>query len=141
MKITSLLTAGALALCAAPTTEARLGLPGRSLRWGGWNGAAAQAAAMAISTMSPLAGGTLNGPSSNGYSPGLRNYDAPIVRLAYDEDDDLGGQSFSVSGGVSGQRGGTNYNAKFGYKNEWDDDDYLGSWWSYGQGAGLLDFK
>ena len=96
MKITALLAAGALALCAAPTTEARLGRRGRSLnrvrydqdddlgRWGGWNGAAAQAAAMAISGFS---GGTLNGPSSGGYSPGLRNYNAPIVRLAYDEDD------------------------------------------------------
>ena len=90
MKITALLAAGALAVCAAPTTEARL----RRLysndqdddlgRWGGWNGAAAQAAAMAISGFS---GGTLNGPSSGGYSPGLRNYNAPIVRLAYDEDD------------------------------------------------------
>ena len=56
-------------------------------RWGGWNGAAAQAAAMAISGFS---GGTLNGPSSGGYSPGLRNYNAPIVRLANDEDDDMG---------------------------------------------------
>ena len=91
MKITALLAAGALAVCAAPTTEARL----RRLysndqdddlgRWGGWNGAAAQAAAMAISGFS---GGTLNGPSSGGYNPGFRNYNAPIVRLANDEDDD-----------------------------------------------------
>jgi len=126
MKITALLAAGALALCAAPTTEARLGRRGRDLRWGGWNGAAAQAAAMAISG---FGGGTLNGPSSGGYNPGLRNYNAPIVRLANDEDDDdLGGQSFSVSGGVSGQSGGTNYNANFGYKNEWDQDDDLGRW-------------
>ena len=130
MKITALLAAGALALCAAPTTEARLGRRGRSLnrvrydqdddlgRWGGWNGAAAQAAAMAISGFSQ---GQLNGPSSGGYNPGFRNYNAPIVRLANDEDDDdLGGQSFSVSGGVSGQSGGTNY------KNEWDEDDNLG---------------
>ena len=106
MKITALLAAGALALCAAPATEARLGRRGRSLiraqwdededdlgRWGGWNGAAAQAAAMAISTMSPMAGNTLNGPSRGGYSPGPRNFNAPIVRLANDEDedDDLGG--------------------------------------------------
>ena len=34
MKITALLAAGALALCAAPTTEARLGRQGRSLRVG-----------------------------------------------------------------------------------------------------------
>ena len=121
MKITALLAAGALALCAAPTTEARLGRHGRSLRWGGWNGAAAQAAAMAISGFS---GGTLNGPTSGGYNPGYRNYNAPIVRPYRDEDDDdLGGQSFSVSGGVSGQSGGTNYNANFGYKNEWDEDN------------------
>jgi hypothetical protein len=121
MKITALLAAGALALCAAPTTEARLGRHGRSLRWGGWNGAAAQAAAMAISGFS---GGQLNGPSSGGYNPGYSNYNAPIVRPYRDEDDDdLGGQSFSVSGGVSGQSGGTNYNANFGYKNEWDEDD------------------
>ena len=121
MKITALLAAGALALCAAPTTEARLGRHGRSLRWGGWNGAAAQAAAMAISGFS---GGQLNGPSSGGYNPGYSNYNAPISRPYRDEDDDdLGGQSFSVSGGVSGQSGGTNYNANFGYKNEWDEDD------------------
>ena len=121
MKITALLAAGALALCAAPTTEARLGRHGRSLRWGGWNGAAAQTAAVVIGGFS---GATLNGPTSGGYNPGYSNYNAPIVRLAYDEDDDdLGGQSFSVSGGVSGQSGGTNYNANFGYKNEWDEDD------------------
>ena len=48
------------------------------------------------------------------------------VLMDEDEADDLGGQSFSVSGGVSGQSGGTNYNANFGYKNEWDEDDDLG---------------
>merc|ERR1711968_283860 len=60
-------------------------------RWGGWNGAAAQAAAMAISGFSQ---GQLNGPTNGGYNPGFRNYNAPIVRLANDEDDegdDLGG--------------------------------------------------
>ena len=88
MKITALLAAGALALCAAPTTEARLDRQGRSLRVGGWNGAAAQAAAIAISGFS---GGTLNGPSSGGYNPGYSNYNAPIVRPAYDEDDDIFG--------------------------------------------------
>ena len=107
MKIAALLAAGALALCAAPTTEARLGRPGRSLnrvrydqddddlgRWGGWNGAAAQAAAMAISGFSQ---GQLNGPSSGGYNPGFRNYNAPIVRLANDEDDDdLGRRPFRL---------------------------------------------
>ena len=49
------------------------------------------------------------------------------VLMDEDEADDLGGQSFSVSGGVSGQSGGTNYNANFGYKNEWDEDDHLGA--------------
>merc|ERR1711871_1298165 len=56
-------------------------------RWGGWNGAAAQAAAMAISGFSQ---GQLNGPTNGGYNPGFRNYNAPIVRLANDEDDELG---------------------------------------------------
>merc|ERR1711937_1085152 len=54
------------------------------------------------------------------------DYKAPpkqINPFADEDEDDLGGQSFSVSGGFSGQRGGTNYNAKFGYKNEWDEDD------------------
>ena len=43
-----------------------------------------------------------------------------------EDEDDLGGGSLSVSGGVSGQSGGTNYNANFGYKNEWDEDDNVG---------------
>ena len=149
MKIKFLLAAGALALCAAPTTEARLGRPGRSLRWGGWNGAAAQAAAMAISTMSPYARNTLNGPSSGGYSPGLRNYNAPIVRLANDEDeDDLGrwggwngaaaqAAAMAISGFNGGQLNGPssggynpgfrNYNAPIvRLANDEDEDDNLG---------------
>merc|ERR1711937_16620 len=54
------------------------------------------------------------------------DYKAPpkqINPFADEDEDDLGGGSFSVSGGVSGQSGGNNYNAKFGYKNEWDEDD------------------
>ena len=47
--------------------------------------AAAQAAAMAISGFN---GGTLNGPTSGGFRPGLRPI-APIHR-PFDEDDDLG---------------------------------------------------
>merc|ERR1711943_117451 len=81
-------------------------------RWGGWNGAAAQAAAMAISGFSQ---GQLNGPSNGGYNPGFRNYNAPIVRLANDEDDDDLGRSGGWNGAaaqaaamaISGFSGGT----------------------------------
>jgi hypothetical protein len=50
-----------------------------------WNGAAAQAAAMIISGMD---GGSLNGPTNGGYRPPPANYNAPIVRPAWDEMDD-----------------------------------------------------
>ena len=55
-------------------------------RFGGWNGAAAQGAAMIISGFN---GGTLNGPTNGGYRPPPQNYNAPIVRPAWDEDEDL----------------------------------------------------
>ena len=77
MKFTLTAGLGALALASFTNpTEARIG---------GWNGAAAQAAAMAISGFN---GGTLNGPTSGGFRPGLRPI-APIHR-PFDEDDDQG---------------------------------------------------
>ena len=57
-------------------------------RIGGWNGAAAQAAAMVISGFN---GGQLNGPSSGPARMSIRNGPAPIVRVIRDEDDFLGG--------------------------------------------------
>ena len=56
-------------------------------RFGGWNGAAAQGAAMIISGFN---GGTLNGPTNGGYRPPPSNFNAPIVRPIRDEvEDDL----------------------------------------------------
>ena len=56
-------------------------------RFGGWNGAAAQGAAMIISGFD---GGTLNGPTNGGYRPPPSNFNAPIVRPFRDEvEDDL----------------------------------------------------
>ena len=56
-------------------------------RFGGWNGAAAQGAAMIISGFN---GGTLNGPTNGGYRPPPSNFNAPIVRPFRDEvEDDL----------------------------------------------------
>ena len=79
MKLTTTATviAAALAIFTDPT-QARIG---------GWNGAAAQAAAIAISGFS---GGQLNGPSSGPARVNIRNGPAPIVRVIRDEDDGLG---------------------------------------------------
>ena len=76
-------------------------------RWGGWNGAAAQGAAMIISGFN---GGQLNGPSNGGYRPPPSNFNAPITRLAYDEDgedDDLYDEeddSFDFNSGLYKER-------------------------------------
>ena len=78
MKLTStvVLAAAALAGC-TNQVDARIG---------GWNGAAAQAAAMAISGFN---GGTLNGPTSGGFRPPMRPI-APIHRPLDEDDDRLG---------------------------------------------------
>ena len=73
---TATVVAAALAIFSNPS-EARIG---------GWNGAAAQGAAMIISGFN---GGQFNGPSNGGYRPPPSNYNAPIVRPAWDEDEDL----------------------------------------------------
>ena len=65
---------------------------------GRWNGAAAQAAAMVISGFD---GGTLNGPTNGGYRPPPANYNAPIVRPAWDEMDD---EEDEFAGGCGGSK-------------------------------------
>ena len=79
MKLTTTATviATALAIFTDPT-QARIG---------GFNGAAAQAAAMVISGFN---GGQLNGPSSGPARVNIVNGPAPIVRVVRDEDDLLG---------------------------------------------------
>ena len=107
MKFTLTAGLGALALASFTNpTEARIG---------GWNGAAAQAAAMVISGFN---GGTLNGPTSGGFRPGLRPI-APIHR-PFDEDDDLG-RGFATNHGCM-------YTDKHGRRRSrcWDEDDDLG---------------
>jgi len=80
MKFTTTATVIAAALASfADPAQARIG---------GWNGAAAQAAAMVISGFN---GGQLNGPSSGPARMNIRNGPAPIVRVIRDEDDVLGG--------------------------------------------------
>ena len=72
----------------------------RRLRIGGWNGAAAQGAAMIISGFN---GGQLNGPTNGGYRPPPSNFNAPITRLAYDQDDEED-DSFDFNSGLYKER-------------------------------------
>ena len=81
-----------------------------------WNGAAAQAAAMIISGMD---GGSLNGPTNGGYRPPPSNYNAPIVRPAWDEMDDE-----EVGDQFSGQPSHTSAHAP----NRQSVSNYFGSW-------------
>ena len=112
MKLTStvVLAAAALAGC-TNQVDARIG---------GWNGAAAQAAAMAISGFN---GGTLNGPTSGGFRPPMRPI-APIHR-PFDEDDELGWAHFDCDVGHYVRRAGTPI-YDVGPSCADLDDDYLG---------------
>ena len=126
---TATVVAAALAIFTDPT-QARIG---------GFNGAAAQAAAMVISGFN---GGQLNGPSSGPARVNIRNGPAPIVRVIRDEDDLLGGfrnpvyannREHNAREGYTSVPAGGRYDSAF-YKRHHDpnyykdtDDDLLGT--------------
>ena len=126
---TATVVAVALAIFTDPT-QARIG---------GFNGAAAQAAAMVISGFN---GGQLNGPSSGPARVNIRNGPAPIVRVIRDEDDLLGGfrnpvyannREHNAREGYTSVPAGGRYDSAF-YKRHHDpnyykdtDDDLLGT--------------
>jgi len=141
MKFTTTATVIAAALASfADPAQARIG---------GWNGAAAQAAAMVISGFN---GGQLNGPSSGPARMNIRNGPAPIVRVIRDEDDFLGGyrnpvfannRAHNAREGYTSVPAGGRYDSAY-YKRhhnpnhyaDEDDLDYLGNcndsdWWRH----------